>query len=415
MKIECCFDLTSSEMLDLEEIVKEFSQLFNPIEKTLYILEDAVTHAKYIECHILGDKLLEYSTVDSPLDPDNQPEYKANRDIAEDSNAFLQMKEDAKRGRSFSNIVVEYNTSFDEEHPLKIVGGQHRFYAIQEAALLDINRMHGIKVYFSLSTEQRLDAQVISNTNIAVSPDLLDRIYETVRGPELRDWCQTVGLLSKGEDFSDRKQRGSKVTVRAARTLVINYFEGKKITTVQFPNVKTTPYIAKTGGLEEEWENLKKAHPKWWNDAGLTEAGVAFAALLKRQYDFYKTDKGKVTNGDYADKAQSYAVLSAWSYVAGILQDNKLRLKRLFDLPINAKTDPLNAKVLAKARHSTDLDNYRGLGTRTDAKERSRLAELFFLVAEKGEVITLKLADAAIKQYHAKQAVLDAEEAISRI
>lgn len=72
-------------------------------------------------------------TIDSPLDSENQPEYRANRNVVEDNAAFLQMKEDAKQKRSFSNIVAEYTTLFDEEHPLKIIGGQHRFIAISEA------------------------------------------------------------------------------------------------------------------------------------------------------------------------------------------------------------------------------------------------------------------------------------------
>ena len=37
------------------------------------------------------------------------------------------MKIDAQKGRNFSNIVTEYTTDFDSEHPLKIIGGQHRF------------------------------------------------------------------------------------------------------------------------------------------------------------------------------------------------------------------------------------------------------------------------------------------------
>jgi hypothetical protein len=272
-----------------------------------------------------------------------------------------------------------------------------------------------VKVYFALNTDQRLDAQVISNTNIAVSTDLLDRMLETVKGPELRNWCQSVGFLEKDEDFSDRKQRGSKITVRAARSFIMNYYMGKKVKSENFSEEKTAPVIAKTGGVDEDWEKLKKTNPKLWVDAGLCEAGRAFALLLKTQRDYYKGDSGKISNGDFADKASSYAVLAAWSYIAGVLQDNRVRLKKLFELPNTSKTDPLNALVLAKARHSTDPTNYRGLGTRTDVKERGRLAELFFLVAEKGDGITPNLATAAIKRYYAKQAVLEAREAESKI
>jgi len=46
-----------------------------------------------------------------------------------------------------------------------------------------------VKVYFGLDSDQRLDVQLISNTVIAVSADLYDRMQETVRGPE------TAGLV----------------------------------------------------------------------------------------------------------------------------------------------------------------------------------------------------------------------------
>jgi hypothetical protein len=109
-------------------------------------------------------KLLELSTTDVPLDPEDQPDYRANREIVADHAAFFAMKEDAKLRRSFSNIVAEFTTEFDETHPLKIIGGQHRFEAIKEAYAAGVNEVHGVKVYFGLSSEQRFDAQLISNT-----------------------------------------------------------------------------------------------------------------------------------------------------------------------------------------------------------------------------------------------------------
>ena len=127
------------------------------------------------------------------------------------------MKGDAKKRRSFSNIVTEFTTEFDAEYPLKIIGGQHRFEAIKEALADGVNEFHGVKVYFGLSPEQRLDAQLISNTLIAVPTDLFDRMQETMRGPELRDWCQKVGLLADGQDFADKRERGAQMTVSAAR------------------------------------------------------------------------------------------------------------------------------------------------------------------------------------------------------
>ena len=101
--------------------------------------------------------------------------------------------------------------------------------------------------------------------------------------------------------------------------------------------------------------------------------------------------------------------------MAGNLQDNRTRLQRHYDLSKQEKTDPLNAKALSKVRHKTDPENYRGLGTRTDVKERGRLAELFYFQAEKGSGITKELANAAIMRYYAKQAMLEAAEAEKKV
>jgi hypothetical protein len=85
------------------------------------------------------------ATIDAPLDPDDQPEYRANRDIRLNHPAFERMKEDARKGRTFSNIVAEYTKDFEEERPLKIVGGQHRFQAIQDALKNKVDEYHGVK------------------------------------------------------------------------------------------------------------------------------------------------------------------------------------------------------------------------------------------------------------------------------
>lgn len=400
---------------DIKTSIEGFSKEFAPAEEVLYIFEDNITKAIFCECHISAKFIIAKGTIDSPLDVENQPEYRANREIDVDDSAFLQMKKDALDGRSFSNIVVEYTTKFDEGHPLKVIGGQHRFTAIAEALEKGINQVHGVKVYFGLDTAQRLDVQLISNTNIAVSPDLLDRMLETVKGPELRTWCQNVGLLGAHEDFADRKQKGSRFTVRAARTFIMSYYAGAQIPSEKFPVVKTVPIIAKTGGLDEEWEKLRIGNLKIWDDPGLFEAGKAFAELIQKQRNSFVRKDGTPTNNDYADKASSYAIVAAWAFVAGTLHDNRVRLQKHYALSNQGHPDPLNAKALTRARHKTDPDNYRGLGTRTDAKERGRLAELFYFQAEKGSGITKELADAAIARFYAKQAMLEAEIAESKV
>jgi hypothetical protein len=201
-----------------------------------------------------------------------------------------------------------------------VIGGQHRFHAIQAAQEKGVDEYHGVKVYFGLDTDQRLDVQLISNTNIAVSSDLLDRMYETWAGPEWRTWCQDAGLLYEGQDFADKRQRGQPITVRGARTFIMNYLAGKEIDPAKFDRSITTPTIAKTGTDDPEWKSLKEKHQKMWEDTGMKDAGREFAALAKAQRDsFMDPETERRKSVDFAEKASNYAVLSAWAYTAGIL------------------------------------------------------------------------------------------------
>jgi hypothetical protein len=97
-----------------EELIQEFINTFQPVERAdiLHVFVDARTGAIYSECHITADKLVPLSTTDVPLDPEEQAEYRANRDIVADHAAFGVMKDDAKQRRSFSNIVTEFTTEF---------------------------------------------------------------------------------------------------------------------------------------------------------------------------------------------------------------------------------------------------------------------------------------------------------------
>ena len=193
---------------DVDSVLQIFKLELEPVEKdnALLVLTDNRTGAHYCECHVRAEKLVSLGTTDVPLDP-NHPDYRANRELTDDD-AFDAMRRDALERRSFSNIVAEYIPSEGEERPLKIIGGQHRFTAIKQALQSGINELHGLKVYFGLDMNQRLDVQLISNTNITVSGALTDRLKETFRGPNLREWCQTVGLLTEGQDFGDTKPRG---------------------------------------------------------------------------------------------------------------------------------------------------------------------------------------------------------------
>src|SRR5208283_4346994 len=97
--------------------------------------------------------------------------------------------------------------------------------------------------YFGLDMDQRLDVQLISNTNIAISRDLFDRLQETFVGPHLREWCQKVGLLPLGKDFADHYKRGGLISVRMAKTFITNYLAGKRIHPDKFSITSTIPII----------------------------------------------------------------------------------------------------------------------------------------------------------------------------
>lgn len=156
--------------------------------------------------------------------------------------------------------------------------------------------------------------------------------------------------------------------------------------------------------------------PDLFTDPKLHEAAKEFALLAAAQQQFFKRSKQRAKTDrskqrikpDYPQKAYNMAVLSAWPYVAGLLHDNEPRLKRHFALRNAVGKDPLNAAALADGRHDTDAENYRGLGYRTDARERGRFVELFYLQAEDGSGITPRQIKLAIMIFHAKQAQLAA-------
>jgi hypothetical protein len=206
------------------------------------------------------------------------------------------------------------------------------------------------------------------------------------------------------------------LTVRDARTFISNYYLGQQIEMNQFEITDTSPMLCDTGEHDHGWEQLRNKNPVIWKDAALAKAGTEFARLIAAQRSAFaaKSPKPPV---DYPEKAMNAAIISAWAYIAGVLTSNLTRLERHFSLADTAGRDPLNAAALAKGRHRTDPDNYRGLGYRTDTKERGRLVELFALQAEQGRGIAPSAIDVAIKKFHAKQAQLDvlkAQKAQSR-
>lgn len=391
-----------------EDLLQRFKKEFQPHESgALMPLVDNMTGAQYCECHVLASKLIAHSTINAPLDP-SQPGYKANRQLRSDAPEFLRMKEDALKRRTFSNIVAEYVPGTVQS--LKIIGGQHRIEAIRYAVENKVDELQGVKVYFGLDMKQRLDVQEISNTNLDISGAWLDRLKETYRGTSLRDWCQEVGLLEKGHDFSDRTGRG-KFSVHLARTFIANFYLGKTVDTKDFGHTETTPLLYKAGKDEQAWEDFLSEHPDAYKDKDLKTAGKEFAKLVAAQRKAFAGQKG---SADQVEKALNAAVLSAWAFVAGMFQKNQQRLKRHYGLADVTASDPLNSKALATGRHKTDESNYRGLGYRTDPRERAQMVELFNILAEKDVKINTSNVKAAISLYFGKKNLLEANAALKK-
>lgn len=219
---------TSQITMEINQFLAEFS----PLEKCLSVLYDQKSKANYVCCHLAAKSIREKMDFEATIYEDDLDDesssgslYKLNRDITENQYAFGVMKSDAQAGRSFEDIVVEYDKAYNSAFPLKIYGGQHRVKAILTAVDMD-DKYHGFRIYFSLTKEQKVEIATVNNTSIAVSNDLIDRMKEQLLGTELRDFFQEIKLLEENQDFSDSKN-GDVPTVRVARTFVLNYWRAK--------------------------------------------------------------------------------------------------------------------------------------------------------------------------------------------
>ena len=397
--------------------IEEFLKTFKPYEiaqdLSLVLYLDEKSGAYYLICQIHANDLVSSCDLEASLDTTDEDEiYKLNRDITEDPEAYRIMEADAFKGRSFEDMVFEYDTSYRSEKPLKVYGGQHRIQAITKAKEQKGSVVHGIRVYFNLSREQKVEIATVNNTSIAVANDLLDRMREQLLGSELRNWCQTVGLLDKGKDFADRRSPDVP-TVRIARTLLVNFHSGRNAQNDDF----LQPVVCKSGTLDEAYLQVREKIN--WSDEKLITMGKKFTLLHKTQRErVLNREEDKIA--EFARKTLSLSVVASWAYAAGFFQNNPECLKHHYALPesVKAPDDPLNAKALSQARlKGTDPDTYRGLGTRFNPKELGRMLEVFIVLATKAaeKKITKGLANAAIQSFEAKRATFEANEALGKI
>ena len=374
----------------------------------IIIHQDGRSQGYYIKCDISAETTDFLLDMDAKLDPKGAESFRANRELLVEHNTYKRMLSDAKEGREFNDIIVEYNKEYNADKPLKVWGGQHRARAIQEAYKENkISRYHGFRIFFNLSKRQRTEIALISNTNIAVSNDLFDRLQEeTLVGLKLRKWCYEAGLLREGDDFPDKSSSSEKITVKLARTFITNFYQGKEksdgVSQDALDRNVYEPYLCESGvNLDSEYERiLNKFGDAVWLDKGLNVAGSTFASLHKTQNSICRKSTG-LNRKSFRNKALTESVISAWSFVSGLLQADQTRLQHHYSLPKTNKSlpDPLNAKEMSIFKHDSDLPTSRGLGTRSGVKDRQRMAQLFLARSlEANKSIDKSLMNKAVSQ-----------------
>lgn len=404
------FDKNAKEDQAVEGLVLEFMGLIQSLEdklqSPLVVFQDGKSQAYYIKCTIIASDASNYCDLNAKLDINNEEAFRANRELLLKHKTYRKMQQDAQDGREFNDIIAEYSTVYELEKPLKVWGGQHRIRAIIDAVEQQ-GRYHGFKIYFDLSKDQRTEVALISNTNISVSNDTFDRmVEETIFGDVLRQWCETVGLLPKNENFPDVGSTSEYITVKLTRTFIVNYYRGKELgsglSTDELDKRVYEPYVAVSGiSADPEYEKYIKANDIL-DDEGLVRAGKEFVKLHKVQGRTVTDKSTLITNRkSYRNKAFVISVLCGWSYVSGLLQNHPERLENHYEIPKTSKNipDPLNAAEMSQFRHDKDAPTYRGLGTRPSLKDRQRLAQLFLAKSIKsGAAIDKKLMNQAVSK-----------------
>ena len=379
----------------------------------MVLLQDNSNSAFYVICHLSGKTIATKADLDAVLDPMESEEYKLNRGLYLDTYAYKKMESDAINGRSFEDLVIEFDTKYRPNIPLKIFGGQHRTKAILAALNEDVCFFHGVRIYFGLNKNQKVDIAIANNTAITISNDLLDRMNEQHLGPELREWAQYTGILKTGQDFADKRNPEGLPTVRIVRTLLTNYFKGKQ----SDPRDFLMPSVCSSGTAIDP-DYLKIRTTSDWSDKSCRQMGQEFAKLHKLQRERV-LEREEDSFIEFANKSAHPSVIAAWGFAAGYLENNHLeKLANHYAISEVETGDPLNAKALSTARlKGIDPDTYRGIGTRINNVELGRMLEVFLLqaLAAKNRGVTKKLANAAIKSFEAKKRQQIAEKAVMRL
>ncbi len=135
------------------DAVEDLHRQINSYEQTKdrpYLLSyDGKAKCYYTECHIQGGDVKGLVDLEAAIDPEEE-DYRINREPTTNGPAYSAMLLDAQAGRQFCDIVVEWNTDYKSEMPLKMLGGQHRCLAINSAEEVQPDKYHQFRIYFNL-------------------------------------------------------------------------------------------------------------------------------------------------------------------------------------------------------------------------------------------------------------------------
>ncbi len=116
---------------EVETFLREANTLEAIKKSSIIIYQDGKSKGYYIKCGISAEVACPLLDMNAKLDPTDKDSFRANRELLIEHYTFKRMASDAKEGREFNDIIVEYTKDYSPEKPLKIWGGQHRVKAIQ--------------------------------------------------------------------------------------------------------------------------------------------------------------------------------------------------------------------------------------------------------------------------------------------
>src|ERR1035441_6871408 len=115
------------------DCLKDLKTLETTKDAPLIICQDGKSKGYYIRCCMLAEHASTLLDMNAKLNPTDAESFRANRELLTEHNTFKRMVADAKAGREFNDIIVEFTKDYVSDKPLKIWGGQHRAKAIQQA------------------------------------------------------------------------------------------------------------------------------------------------------------------------------------------------------------------------------------------------------------------------------------------